>query len=608
MQTFLRLLRLTFPHKILVFTAFISSILFGLFNAISLWIVGSLIGTIMGVDNELSNKIDTDNSVNYYLGQYFDIALSSSSPIDKLKIVCLALLITFILKNIFYYINWVSLSYVEFKIITKIRNDLYSKIQNFPIAYFDKKKTGELLSIMLYDVGQIAIAFSTTFRVFFHEVVNISILLTLIILLSYKLSFIVLITIPFAAFIIMKISTSIKRKIMRSSYKIADITSIMSEKISGIRIVKAFNMTKKEIELFFINNYKYYQLQVKQRNLLGITTPVNDIIGVVLACVLLWYGGQQVLIINSMSSTDFMRFIIFLFALLQPARKLGNALVSVQAGLVGADRAFSVIDIDLFERKNKGLIDKKGFSNNIVFKDVCFKYDSNSKQVLNNINIKINKGEKVALVGSSGAGKTTFINLLLDFYKPTKGEIFIDDESLDKISIDSIRKIISIVPQEAILFNDTIKNNLSYGLDNPYNDKLIIEAAKNANIIDYINSLPDQFETVIGERGLTLSGGQKQRISIGRAILRDPSILVLDEATSSLDSESEIKVQNTIDKLIQDRTVVMIAHRLSTIINADKILVFDNGSIVEQGNHRELYKMNGIYTKLYNLQFKNHND
>ena len=327
-----------------------------------------------------------------------------------------------------------------------------------------------------------------------------------------------------------------------------------------------------------------------------------------MACVLLWYGGQQVLILDSMSSTDFMRFIIFLFALLQPARKLGNALVAVQAGLVGADRAFSVLDINLSERKSEGLIDKKEFLKNIVFKDVCFQYDSNNKQVLNNINVTINKGEKVALVGSSGAGKTTFINILLDFYKPTQGQVLIDNDELSKISIESIRDIISIVPQEAVLFNDTIKNNLSYGISDLNNNDLIIEAAKNANIIDYINSLPEKFETVIGERGLMLSGGQKQRISIGRAILRDPSILVLDEATSSLDSESEIKVQDAIDQLIKDRTVIIIAHRLSTIINADKILVFDNGSIVETGNHKELYDMNGIYTKLYNLQFKNHHD
>ena len=254
MKTFLRLLKLTIPHKILVLIAFISSVLYGFFNAISLWVVGSLIGTIMGSNNSFSEQVDTDNSINNYLGQYFDILLSNASEIDKLKIVCFSLLIAFIMKNIFYYINWISLTHVEFRIITKIRNNLYSKIHNFPIAYFDKKKTGELLSIMLNDVGQIAVAFSTTFHVFFHEVINISILLTLIILLSYKLSLIVIITIPFAAFIIMKISTSIKRKIMRSSYKISDITSIMSEKISGIRVVKAFNMTKKEIELFFINN------------------------------------------------------------------------------------------------------------------------------------------------------------------------------------------------------------------------------------------------------------------------------------------------------------------------------------------------------------------
>ena len=249
----------------------------------------------------------------------------------------------------------------------------------------------------------------------------------------------------------------------------------------------------------------------------------------------------------------------------------------------------------------------KSFDNYIEFKNVSFKYDLKGENILENINIKINKGEKVALVGSSGAGKTTFANLLLDFYYPTDGEILIDEEKYNKISTYSLREIIGLVPQEAILFNDTVKNNISYGQDNIDND-LISKAANNANISDYINSMPDKFNSMIGERGLNLSGGQKQRMAIARAILKNPEILILDEATSSLDSESELKVQKAIDNLIKDRTVIIIAHRLSTILNADKILVFEKGKIVESGTHAKLYQLNGVYTKLYNLQYKGINE
>ena len=607
MKIFFRILKFAVPYKLTVFIAFLSSILFGLFNTFSLWIVGTLIGTIMGSENDVSSKIDTSNSLINNIEFYFNQLLDSSNQLEKLKLVCMFLFFSFVMKNIFYYINWVCLSFAELKIIQDIRNNLYSKVQNLPLSFFDKKKPGELLSITLNDVNAITVAFNKTFQVFFHEFVNMVIIIIMLFLISPELTFLVLFTIPASAFIIVKIGQSIRRKAMRASFKIADISSIISEKISGIKIVKAFNMTKNEIEKFYINNLNFFKLQFNQRKLIGLTSPINDIIGVSLACILLWNGGQQVLITQSISSDDFMRFIIFLFALLQPARKLGLSLVSVQSGIAGGQRVFSILDLKLKEKTDLGLDNKKTFNDSIEFKNISFRYNSSGREILKDINVKIKKGQKVALVGTSGAGKTTFANLLMDFYYPVSGNILIDNKDYNSISTKSLRNIFGLVPQEPILFNDTIKNNISYGSQGD-DLKSIINAAEHANIKKYIETLENGFDTIIGERGVMLSGGQKQRLAIARTILSNPSILILDEATSSLDSESEIKVQSAIDELIKDRTVIVIAHRLSTILNADIILVFHDGEIVERGNHNELYKLNGLYKKLYDLQYKERNE
>ena len=604
MKTFIRILKFAKPYKFIVLFAFISSILFGLFNAMSLWVASSLIGTIMGAGQKIPKSINTNNTIHNKLDQFFDHIIHSNSPIEQIKIVCLCLFISFFFKNVFYYINWMCISFVELRIIRDIRNKLYTKVQNFPVSFFDKNKSANILSIMLNDINWIKIAFDKTFQVFFHESISILILFILLFSISFKLSLLVLIIFPISGFIIIQIGKSIKRRAKRASFKISHLSHIVSEKLMGIRIVKAYNMTIKEIENFIRNNHSFYRLQFKQKRLLGLTTPINDIIGVILAVVLLWFGGQQVLLYGSMSSEEFMRFIIFLFALLQPARKLGGSLAAVQTGIAGASRVFDIFDLNFNKNTKTKINSLDNFNSNIKLKDVSFKYDENGKDILRNLNVTIKKGEKIALVGKSGSGKTTFANLLLNFYFPSSGEIYIDDIDYNNIKSTSIRNLIGLVSQEPILFNDTIVGNISYGQDKNISNEKIKAAAINANIDKYINSLEKGYDSIIGERGINLSGGQKQRISIARAILKNSPILILDEATSSLDSESEIKVQKAIDNLVKDRTVIMIAHRLSTIKNADTILVFDDGQIVEKGNHQGLYDLNGVYKRLYQLQFE----
>ena len=607
MKTFSRILSFSKPYWLTIIIAFISSIFFGLFNAISLWVVSSLFGTIMGNGSNTVDNLKALNSFHNKLDQFFDQILYSANELEQLKLVCICLFISFLFKNIFYYINWISVAIIELKIIRDIRNKLYKHIQSFPLAFFDKNKTGEILSIMINDISWIKIAFHKTFQVIFHELISMLILFVLLFSISPKLTLLVLFTAPISGYIIVKIGQSIRRKATRASHTVADLSSIITEKISSIKIVKAFNMTIKEINQFMHINFNFFNLEYKQKQLLGLTTPINDIIGVSLAAILLWYGGQQVLLSGTISSEEFIRFILFLFALLQPARKLGGSYASLQHGIAGANRVFSILDLSFKQKSAKKVKTINTFNSNIEFQNICFKYHQDGSQILKNINIKINKGEKIAFVGHSGAGKTTLANLLLDFYSPSSGKILIDNIDYNQIKTNSIRNLIGLVTQEPILFNDTIKNNISYGQDIA-NEHLIKNAAINANIDEYINLLKEQYNTVVGERGIMLSGGQKQRISIARAILKDTPILILDEATSSLDSESEIKVQQAIDKLVKNRTVIIIAHRLSTIKNADKIIVLDKGEIVEKGTHQELYKVNGVYKKLYQLQYGKKNE
>lgn len=600
MKNLLRLIVIGKPYWLVMIVSFFSSIFYGIFNAASLWVVGSLIGTIFGLPiNSDSKDLSGINSI---IDQFFGSLLESKMPFEQLKVVCICLLSTFIFKNIFFYINWISLSYVQLNIIKDIRNNFYKSVQCFSLSFFDKNKTGNILSIMINDINLISNAFNKSFHIFFHEIISMLILFIMLYLISPSLTLIIVIAVPFSAFIIIKISQSIKRKAKRASFQIADILSIVEEKIIGVKIVKAFNMTKNEINNFISNNFKFYSLQFNQQKLYGLTTPVNDIIGVVLASILLIYGGQQVLLEKHISPDDFMRFIIFLFAMLQPARKLGNGFASLQTGLASADRLFDITDYPLEKDSNDHKqININKFSDCIEFTDLSFQYENSLYQALKNINIKINKGEKVALIGRSGSGKTTFSNLLLKFYNSTSGSINLDYNNYNNINSESLRNLIGLVPQDAVLFNDTIASNISYGKEN-VNKSDIIASAKVANIHDFIISLKDGYDTVIGERGTRLSGGQKQRISIARAILKNPPILIFDEATSSLDSESEQKVQIAINNLVKDRTVIMIAHRLSTIKNADNILVFDNGEIKEKGNHNKLIKKDGLYKQLYDLQ------
>ena len=586
----------------MVVLSFMSSLLYVAMNAFSIWMISSLITTIMNPGKSVNVIPIKDISIHDKLEALVHRLIGNGTQLEQLGQLCIILVIAYILKNIFFYINNISISFVQNRMIMDIRNQLFNHLQKLPLSFFKKSKSGELSSIIMNDVSNMRVAFTQSIQSLINEPINILVLLGMLFIISGKLTLLALLIFPLSAYIISKLGQSIRRKAKRSSLSIAGLMNILQETLTGIRIVKAFVMEKIEIQRFLEENRKYFKLTFKQENMRNLMTPINDLIGVSLGVILLWIGGREVLVHGTLSPEGFIRFIIYLFAMLQPARKLGNVNASIQAGLASAERVFSITDVksNIVDVPNAKQI--TDFKEKIEFKDVYFQYENSDTSSLARVSINIPKGNILALVGSSGAGKTTIADLIPRFFDVTEGSISLDGIDIRQISVKYLRSLMGIVTQDTILFNDTIRNNISYGLPDAELQE-IKNASEAANALEFINELPDGFDTIIGEKGTRLSGGQRQRLSIARAILKNPDILILDEATSALDTESERKVQGAIDNLVKDRTVIVIAHRLSTIIKADRIIVLDKGEIVESGTHEELLSKNGKYSKLYNIQF-----
>ena len=577
----------------------IASIIYVLLNSMSIWLIGTMLANVMG-GNSLS--IVNPTTLNEHLNFFIQNLIGRGQQIDQLKMLCILLTIIFISKNILFYTSNLIMAYVQNNVITDIRVLLFKHISKLSLSFFNNTKTSELSSILIRDISGMRVAFSQSLQKLIVEPISIASFLILLFIIDVRFSILVIIIIPISGFFSYQIGQSIRRKSKRNSIQSAGILNIIKEALSNIKIIKIFNLEDSENKKFKTENKKYFNLIFKKSILSNLLTPINETIGLSVGILLIWFGGISVLEDQTMQSDDFIKFILLLFAMLQPIRKLSNVNVVFQNGIAAAERVFSILDNEnkIVQRKNPIHIDD--FNSSIKFKEVDFKYAGNENIILENINLEIKKGQTVAIVGKSGAGKTTLSDLIPRFYDPYKGNIFIDNNDVKDYSLKSLRSLIGIVTQNIILFNDSIKNNIAYGSKNA-NDKELTNALKSANLYDLVSKLDRGINTIIGENGIKLSGGEKQRLSIARALVKNPQILILDEATASLDSESEKKVHNAIDNVIKDRTVIVIAHRLSTIINADKIIVMDKGRIVEQGNHLELINLDGIYKKLYELQY-----
>ena len=573
----------------------------------SVWLTASLINNILSDFNKLvTEQAQFESSsfltLNEKLKYWTNGLILRDTAKETLKMLCVSILIIFLLKNVFLYIKNITLTVVQFRLITELRDKLYIQFHKLSLSFFDKQKSGELTSIVVNDVGNMRQALTTGFQRIFVEPINILAFTSLLFIINWKLAAIAITIIPLAGFVIVNISRSIRRKSRRTAAKIAGITNIITETLTSMRVVKAFAMEDYEIDRYTNETKNYYHLIFRRALLRSLAPPITETLGVIIGIALLWIGGKEVLNAQGLTSEDFIRFILIMFSALQPVRSLSNVFSEIQVGAASAERVFGILDTKPAIIDRDSAIEDIAFNKNLEFDHVFFQYNDEEEHVLEDISFSLTKGSVVALVGVSGAGKSTIADLIPRFYDVQEGAISIDGQDIRDIKIKSLRDLLGIVGQEVILFNDSIKNNIQYGLKNVNRDQ-IAAAAKMANAIEFIEDMPLGFETVIGEKGVKLSGGQKQRIAIARAILKNPPILILDEATSSLDTESEQLVQQAIEQLMKDRTVLVIAHRLSTVRNADKIIVMEKGRIIEKGKHSELYQKDGVYRRLYKLQF-----
>jgi len=607
-KSHIRLFKIVLAYWPLLVLSIIAAIFFVVFNSASIWITATMINNILIDFNDMIAEnvrlMNLENSsANDKLKLFSNQLLLKDSAMETMSAVCIALVVVFGIKNIAFYIKNITVSVVQFRLITDLRNKLYNHLHYLSLSYFNKKKSGELTAILISDVDNMRGALSTSFQKLLVEPINIMAFVTLLFIISPKLTAIAILVIPISGAIIFGIAQSIRRRAARSQARLAGMTSIIAETLSSMRIVKAFVMKNYELRRFYAQTKKYYQLMLKKDRLRLLSSPITETVGASLAALLLFIGARDVLFTQSISSEDFIRFILLLFAVLGPIKSLGNVFNELQNGLASADRVFSILDIKSDINDVDNAVELNQFENHITFKDVSFHYDQSSQEVLKNVDFSIKSGQILALVGPSGAGKSTLVDLIPRFYDVTNGAINIDGKNIKNVKLDSLRSLMGIVTQETFLFDDSVKANIAYGLDF-VSDDIIKNAAIAANANEFIKELPEGYDTIIGERGVKLSGGQRQRIAIARAIVKNPPILILDEATSALDTESEKNVQDAIEKLMHNRTVIVIAHRLSTVYNADKIIVLDKGLIVDMGTHKELINKDGLYKQLHNLQFK----
>ena len=517
-----------------------------------------------------------------------------------LKLIPLAIVGIFILKGIFDYGQAFLMSYVGQRIIADLREKIYNHIQSLSLSFFTRNPTGVLMSRILNDVNMIQGAVTDSVTGLLKDCFTLIGLVAVIFYRDWKLALVALVVFPVAVYPIVKFGRKLRSYSTRSQSAMANITTILLETITGTRIVKAFNMEDHERERFAKENRRLFGILVKSVRVRAISHPLMEFLGGVGIAFIVFYGGYNVIRGEATPGT-FFSFLAALLMLYEPVKRLSGINNTVQQGLAAATRIFEVLDTVPEIHDKPGAQVLNAVSQRIEYQDVSFKYEED--WVLKNIHLRIKVGEMVAFVGTSGGGKTTLVNLLPRFYDVTSGKVSIDGMDIRDLTTQSLRSMIGIVTQQTILFNDTVRNNIAYGkIDQPFEE--IVKAAEAAYAHGFIQNLPQGYDTIIGEAGVKLSGGERQRISIARALLKNAPILILDEATSSLDSESEIEVQKALEYLMQGRTTLVIAHRLSTIRKADRIMVISNGMIVEEGTHEELLAKEGEYKKLYLLQFK----
>ena len=603
MKLYYRMIGYIKPYVSLIIATLFLSLFIVTAESLSLWFAGTLIRTLFIPETaSLIKPVFSLSTINDWLKYQTFVLLQHKSVFDSLKTVCLLVFSMFLLKNILTYCKTLVLTKVNLNVMRDLRNNLYATALMLPVSYYDRNRSGNIISLILNDIAAVNNAMVNTFDKLFIDPLRIIFFVTTLFILSSKLTLTVLITYPLFGLLIVGIGKTVRRRSGKMYRQYEGFTSLLNETVSCIRAVKMFNMAIFETLRFKKENEKLVGINFRTTASESITSPLTETLGVLVTVILLWVGGREVLTGKGFGAEDFIRFLTFLFMMFQPLKSLGQVNNTIQRGLAAAARVFGLIDTKPEPLVALTAENVPALTREIRFDHACFTYPGCTEEVLHDISFPIVKGQCVALVGSSGSGKSTILDLLPRFYDLTSGKIAIDGADIASFDLAGLRQLFGIVAQETVLFNDTIYNNISYGMQSA-SEAQVIEAAKAANAWEFIERAPQGLKTIIGERGVMLSGGQRQRLSIARAILKNPSILILDEATSALDTESERLVQSAINRLMENRTSLVVAHRLSTIAHADVIVVLENGAITEQGTHGELLAKNGRYKYFYDIQF-----
>ncbi len=579
-------------------------VLVAIFTALFALIIQPIIDELLTQQNiagtiSPNSIIPKTNSVKDFIITFFNIEKK-----DMSTFLPIMLFFIFLGQSIFTFLSLYLMKTLGLKVVRNIRNLVYKNLINQSIDFLNKAKTGDLVSRISNDIEKIKFAVSETLAVYVREIVTFIALLVVIFYQDWVMALISFIIAPIAAILLTGFGKRVKKRGIQSQEVIGDIASYLTESVTGNKVVKAYNMENFEIDKFSKLNENHYRINSKIAFVYSITSPIMNVIGGIIAAVIFLVGMKRIAM-GIITPGQFMSFLTALFLLYNPLKRLSQANNDFQQGSSGYDRILEILSTENPIKDADNAKDLREVFGKVEYKNVVFSYNNNMP-IIKNISFKADPGDMIALVGASGSGKTTIINLLLRFYDSNSGDILIDNNRIKDISITSLRNSISLVTQDVFLFNDTIYNNITYGSKN-YSHEDVVNVAKIARATQFIENLPNKYDTIVGERGVFLSNGQRQRISIARAILKKPSILIFDEATSALDSESEKLIQDAMIEVMKGRTSFVIAHRLSTIIEADNILVIENGEIKEQGNHKELLKKRSIYYSLYNLQFPDMN-
>ncbi len=601
MSSFWRLLKYVRNYRINAILNIVFNLLYVVFSTLSIGLLWPFLKVLF---SSIPQQVDpvsfawNKEAIAGFLQYQFVSFITEHGQAKALTMICISIVVVFFLKNLFRYLAIMMMASVRTGVVRDIRQQLFQKMVQLPLSYFSEKRKGDIMARMTADVQEIEWSVLNAIEAIFREPIMIIVSLAILLLMSAKLTFFVFILLIITAVLIGGVGKTLKRKSAIAQELLGGLLSTLEETLGGLRIIKGFTAQNQVAKVFGKENNAYRDTMTQLLWRKDLSSPLSEFLGVSVFVVLLWYGAQEVFE-GQLEAAAFMVYLGIFYQIINPAKSFSTAYYNVQKGIAASERVGEILGAPIAIKNQENPIAIESFKDEIMFDSVSFAYTD--QPVLSNINLTIKRGQTLAIVGPSGGGKSTIADLLMRFYEVSQGAILIDGVNIKSYDINQLREQMGIVSQDPILFNDTVFNNIAFGIENA-TEQHVIEAAKVANAHDFITELPNGYQTNIGDRGDKLSGGQKQRITIARALLKNPPILILDEATSSLDAASEKLVQDALINVMEGRTSFVIAHRLSTIRYADTIIVLQDGRIVESGNHEELVSKGGSYSKLAKLQ------